>query len=225
MESEKSRNGVNHFENIACPFCGIACDDLEIGPSGSGGLKVLKGNLGRSVIKTSAVKEEHRVVEAPAIVFNSQEEVQAAFKAGDLNRDFIAVVRYQGPRANGMPELHGLTPPLTVLQDQGFKVAIVTDGRMSGASGKVPAAIHITPETLNNGPLGKVRTGDVIVLDSINGVLEAKVPADEWAQREVESGDLSDNAYGMGRELFAVFRANACGAEDGAMSYVLPENV
>ena len=193
--------------------------------STDGGLKTLHGNLGRSVIKTSSVKAEHRVIEAPAIVFNSQEEVQAAFQAGELNRDFIAVVRYQGPRANGMPELHGLTPALTVIQDQGFKVAIVTDGRMSGASGKVPAAIHLTPETLNNGPLGKVRTGDVILLDSLHGVLEAKVPADVWAAREVEKVDLHGNAHGMGRDLFAVFRANACGAEDGAMSFVLPEHL
>lgn len=193
--------------------------------SPDGGLKALKGNLGRAVIKTSAVKEEHRVIEAPAIVFNSQDEVQEAFKAGKLNQDFIAVVRYQGPRANGMPELHGLTPPLTVLQDQGFKVALVTDGRMSGASGKVPAAIHISPETLNNGPLGKVRTGDIILLDSNNGILEAKVDPEVWAARETENSDLSHNAWGMGRELFGVMRANACGAEDGAMSYVLPENV
>lgn len=193
--------------------------------SADGGLKALTGNLGRAVIKTSAVKEEHRVVEAPAIVFNSQEEVQEAFQRGELNKDFIAVVRYQGPRANGMPELHGLTPAMTVLQDQGFKVALVTDGRMSGASGKVPAAIHITPETLNNGPLGKVRNGDIILMDSNNGILEAKVPAAEWAAREIEKADLSHNAWGMGRELFAVMRANSCGAEDGAMSFVLPENV
>ena len=143
--------------------------------SSDGGLKLLKGNLGRSVIKTSAVKAENRVVTAPALVFNDQLEVVAAFKAGQLARDFVAVVRYQGPRANGMPELHQLTPALSSLQDKGFHVALVTDGRMSGASGTVPAAIHVTPECLNDGPLRHVRDGDVIHLDSIHGVLEARV--------------------------------------------------
>ena len=145
--------------------------------SADGGLKLLSGNLGRAVIKVSAVKPEHRVVEAPAIVFNDQAELMAAFDRGELKRDFVAVVRYQGPRANGMPELHKLTPPLGVLQDEGWKVALVTDGRMSGASGKVPAAIHVTPECLAGGPLARVRTGDVIVLDSERGVLEARVDA------------------------------------------------
>lgn len=183
-----------------------------------GGLKLLQGNLGRAVVKVSAVKSEHQVVEAPAIVFNDQEEVIAAFKCGDLERDFIAVLRFQGPRANGMPELHQLTPALGVLQDKGFHVALVTDGRMSGASGKVPAAIHVTPEVMMGGPLGKVRDGDLLRLDAQAGVLEALVDAVEWQAREVASADLAHNAIGMGREFFGLFRANAGAAEEGACS-------
>ena len=188
-----------------------------------GGLKLLKGNLGRAIIKTSAVKPEHRAVEAPALVFDDQEELMAAFARGELQRDFVAVVRYQGPRANGMPELHKLTTPLGALQDAGFKVALVTDGRMSGASGKVPAAIHVTPECLAGGPLAKVRSGDVILLDGERGVLEAKVTAAEWAERQPEPVDLSERRHGLGRELFAVFRANASGAEQGAITFAVPE--
>ncbi|HRF63575.1 MAG TPA: phosphogluconate dehydratase [Candidatus Competibacter sp.] len=188
-----------------------------------GGLKLLRGNLGRAVIKTSAVKPEHRVVEAPALVFDDQDALMAAFDRGELQRNFVAVVRYQGPRANGMPELHKLTPPLGVLQDAGFKVALVTDGRMSGASGKVPAAIHVTPECLAGGPLAKVRDGDVVLLDGERGVLEAKVPAAEWAARRPEPVDLSANQHGLGRELFAGFRAKASGAEQGAISFAIPE--
>ncbi len=180
-----------------------------------GGLKLLSGNLGRAVIKTSAVKAEHQIVEAPAIVFDSQEAVQEAFKRGELKRDFIAVVRFQGPRANGMPELHKLTPPLGVLQDQGFHVALVTDGRMSGASGKVPAAIHVTPECLAGGALGKVRNGDLLRLDAHSGTLEAKVPAEEWAQRTAAVADLGANHNGYGRALFAAARSIASGAEQG----------
>ncbi len=187
--------------------------------SSDGGLKLLKGNLGRSVIKTSAVKAENRVVTAPALVFDDQHEVLEAFKAGKLARDFVAVVRYQGPRANGMPELHQLTPALSSLQDKGFHVALVTDGRMSGASGSVPAAIHVTPECLNSGPLRHVRDGDVIHLDSIHGVLEARVPAEEWQARQCLTPDLNHNDYGMGRELFRGFRALACDAEAGADSF------
>ena len=141
----------------------------------------------------------------------------AAFDRGELRRDFVAVVRYQGPRANGMPELHKLTPLLGVLQDEGFKVALVTDGRMSGASGKVPAAIHVTPECVAGGPLAKVRDGDLILLDGERGILEVKVPAAEFAARHPEPVDLSSNQHGLGRELFAVFRANASGAEQGAV--------
>jgi len=187
--------------------------------SPDGGLKLLSGNLGRAVIKVSAVKPEHRVVEAPAIVFNDQAELMHAFDRGELKRDFVAVVRFQGPRANGMPELHKLTPPLGVLQDQGFKVALVTDGRMSGASGKVPAAIHVTPECLAGGPLARVRTGDVIRVDAEAGVLRANVSDAELARRPLEEVDLSEYRFGMGRELFAAFRAHATGAEQGAMSY------
>ena len=192
--------------------------------SADGGLKLLVGNLGRAVIKTSAVKPEHRVVEAPAIVFSTQEELMAAFQRGELNRDFVAVVRFQGPRANGMPELHKLTPPLGVLQDQGFHVALVTDGRMSGASGKVPAAIHVTPECLAGGALARVRDGDVIVVDAARGVLEARVDAAEWDAREPARVDMAaDYHHGLGRELFAGFRANARGAEEGAVTFYAAE--
>ncbi len=191
--------------------------------SPDGGLKLLSGNLGRAVIKTSAVKPEHRVMEAPALVFDNQEELMAAFDRGELKRDFVAVVRYQGPRANGMPELHKLTPPLGVLQDEGFKVALVTDGRMSGASGKVPAAIHVTPECLAGGPLSRVRSGDVIRVDAEHGILEVQVSAQELAERQPEPVDLSDYQHGLGRELFGVFRANATGAEQGAISFSAPE--
>lgn len=183
-----------------------------------GGLKLLSGNIGRAVIKTSAVQPQHRVVEAPAIVFNDQEEVVAAFNVGELSRDCVVVVRYQGPRANGMPELHQLTPALTSLQSKGFKVALVTDGRMSGASGAIPAAIHVTPECLNGGPLAKVRTGDVIRLDSYAGVLEARVDAAELQQRTTTTPNLRGNSAGVGRELFATFRATAGAAEEGAMT-------
>jgi phosphogluconate dehydratase len=187
--------------------------------SADGGLKLLVGNLGRAIIKTSAVKAEHRVVRAPAIVFDNQEAVMAAFDRGELQRDFVAVVRYQGPRANGMPELHKLTPLLGVLQDQGFHVALVTDGRMSGASGKVPAAIHVTPESLAHGALARVRSGDTILLDSEAGLLQADVGAAEWEARQPEVADLSGYHHGMGRELFAAFRANALGAEQGAATF------
>ena len=170
-------------------------------------------------MKTSAVKPEHRVVEAPALVFTSQEEVTAAFQRRELNRDFVAVVTYQGPRANGMPELHKLTPLLGVLQDQGFKVALVTDGRMSGASGKIPAALHVTPESLAGGPLSRVCDGDILLVDGERGHLEARVSAALLARRQPAQANLSENQVGMGRELFDTFRANAAGAEQGAMTY------
>ncbi len=186
--------------------------------SPDGGLKLLRGNLGRAVIKTSAVAAEHRVIEAPARVFDDQAAVSAAFAAGTLDRDVVVVVRFQGPRANGMPELHALTPPLAVLQKRGHRVALVTDGRMSGASGSVPAAIHVCPECLHGGPLARVRDGDIIRLDSISGTLEAQVPQDSWARRELPQPSLSGNAHGMGRELFATFRAAAGDAESGALS-------
>jgi len=183
--------------------------------SADGGLKLVRGNLGRAVVKVSAVKPQYRVVEAPAAVFDDQDEVMKAFKAGKLTRDVIVVVRYQGPRANGMPELHKLTPALASLQDKGFKVALITDGRMSGASGAIPAAIHITPECVGGGPLAKVRDGDVIRLDCNIGTLEAKVPAETWHAREHAGVDLRPNEVGMGRELFSVFRNSAAGAEQG----------
>ncbi len=190
--------------------------------SADGGLRLLTGNLGRAVIKVSAVKPQHRVVEAPALVFHSQEEFMHAYKAGKLDRDFVAVVRFQGPRANGMPELHALTPALGSLQDAGRRVALVTDGRMSGASGKVPAAIHVSPEVLAGGPLGRVRDGDMIHLDAGTGRLQALVPDAEWSQRSIASADLSANHVGMGRELFAMFRGSVRAAEEGAATFELP---
>ena len=190
--------------------------------SADGGLRVLRGNLGRSVIKVSAVKPAHRVVQAPALVFDDQDDVLASFRRGELQRDFVAVVRFQGPRANGMPELHKLTPALGSLQDAGFHVALVTDGRMSGASGKVPAAIHVSPECLAGGPLGKVRDGDLIRLDTDAGTLEALVAAEEWARRVPSTADLSRNQFGMGRELFQSARAGALTAEEGAGTFGTP---
>ncbi|WP_428265763.1 phosphogluconate dehydratase [Haliangium sp.] len=185
--------------------------------SADGGLKLLRGNLGRAVMKTSAVKPEHRVVEAPARIFHSQREFMDAFEAKRLDGiDFVAVVRFQGPRANGMPELHKLTPLLGVLQDRGQKVALVTDGRMSGASGKVPAAIHVTPECAAGGPLAKVLEGDVIRVDGVAGVLAAKLDDDTLHARAVTQVDLSDRHVGLGRELFGAFRAQVSGAEQGA---------
>ncbi len=183
-----------------------------------GGLKLLCGNLGRAIVKTSAVAPEHRVIEAPALVFDHQQAVAAAFADGRLDRDVIVVVRFQGPRANGMPELHALTPPLAVVQKRGHRVALVTDGRMSGASGSVLAAIHVTPECLNGGPLGRVCDGDIIRVDSLAGVLEARVGQAEWQHREPPRPELSANAHGLGRELFATFRAVAGDAESGALS-------
>jgi phosphogluconate dehydratase len=180
-----------------------------------GGLKLLRGNLGRSVIKVSAVSPEHRVIEAPARVFDTQDSVLESFQRGELARDVVVVVRFQGPRANGMPELHGLTPALASLQSKGHRVALVTDGRMSGASGAVPAAIHLTPEVLGGGPLGKVRDGDLIRLDSLKGTLEALVPMESWRGRPIAAADLSGSAHGMGRELFRAFRLQAAPAEEG----------
>lgn len=182
----------------------------------TGGLKMLSGNLGRAVIKISAVKPERHVIEAPAIVFNDQQELQDAFKEGKLERDFVGVVRFQGPKANGMPELHRLTPPLGVLQDRGFKVALLTDGRMSGASGKVPAAIHLTPEAVDGGPIALVRDGDMIRIDAVEGTVELLVSAEELAKRTPATLDLSANEWGMGRELFAPFRRAVGAADHGA---------
>jgi phosphogluconate dehydratase len=188
-----------------------------------GGLKLLTGNLGRAVIKVSAVPEDRHVIEAPALIFDAQEDLLAAFKSGALERDFVAVVRFQGPRANGMPELHKLTPPLAVLQGQGHRVALVTDGRMSGASGKVPAAIHVSPEALAGGPLGKLRDGDRVRLDAVAGTLDALVDADTWAARscaELPPGRADDNGHGLGRELFGGMRRNVLSAEQGACTWL-----
>ncbi len=191
--------------------------------SASGGLRLLQGNLGRSVIKTSSVPEDRQIIEAPAIVFDAQEELLEMFKRGELERDFVAVVRFQGPQANGMPELHKLTPPLSVLQGKGFKVAIVTDGRMSGASGKVPAAIHLSPEANAGGAIAKIRTGDIIRINCLAGTLNALVDEDEWKERDLY--EISDqkrfaNAHGMGRELFGGMRKNVLSAEQGAVTWL-----
>ena len=180
----------------------------------TGGLKQLSGNLGTGMIKISAVAPERHVIEAPVRVFHDQESVKNAFKAGEFTDDTIVVVRFQGPRSNGMPELHGLTPTLAVLQDRGLKVALVTDGRMSGASGKVPAAIHMSPEAALGGPLAKLIDGDVVQLDATNGTLT--VLADDFDARPVATMDLSQNSAGLGRELFEVFRENVGLATNGA---------
>ncbi len=182
----------------------------------NGGIRLLAGNLGSAIVKVSAVKPENRVIEAPAKIFHDQEELNAAFKAGTLEGDMIAVVRYQGPKANGMPELHRLTTVLGILQDRGHKVALVTDGRMSGASGKVPSAIHVTPEALDGGPIGRLRDGDIVRLDAEAGTLEALVDAAEFESRETTLPDLSANGHGMGRELFEGFRRMAGRADAGA---------
>ena len=183
--------------------------------SPDGGLKILKGNLGRCVVKTSAVKPQFQSIKAPCRVFSDQEEMSEAFKAGELHRDVVCVVRFQGPKANGMPELHKLTPPLGVLQDLGFKVALVTDGRMSGASGKVLSAIHVTPEALAGGPLVRLQDGDVIEIDCAKGIFHAHVPDDEFASRTpAEVKKVSQ--WGIGRELFAPFRQVVSAADKGA---------
>ena len=184
--------------------------------SKNGGLKMLNGNLGKAVIKTSAVKPKHYIVEAPAKVFDSQSAMIAAFQAGDLDTDFIAVLRFQGPKANGMPELHKLTPALGVLQDRGFKVALLTDGRMSGASGKVPAAIHLTPEAVDDGPIAKLQDGDLIRLDASHGMLSVLVGADEWQSRSAAICSSIEQNKGFGQELFSSFRANVGPASEGA---------
>ncbi|GII63889.1 phosphogluconate dehydratase [Sphaerisporangium krabiense] len=185
--------------------------------SADGGIHMVSGNLGRAVSKVSAVRPEHLVVEAPARVFDDQSELLAAFEAGELDgEDFVAVIRYQGPRANGMPELHKLTPPLAVLLDRGQRVALVTDGRMSGASGKVPAAIHLSPEAADGGPIALVRDGDLLRLDAAAGTLDLLVPAAELAARTPAGRPLTDEEWvGTGRELFAVFRHAAGPAERG----------
>lgn len=183
-----------------------------------GGLKVLKGNLGTSVLKTSSLRDGASNITAPAVVFEDQHDLEAAFKAGQLEKDFVAVVRFQGPKARGMPELHKLTPPLGVLQDKGFKVALVTDGRMSGASGKVPAAIHLCPEAVDGGLIAKVRDGDMIEVDADNGMLTLMVDEQELANRELAQFQVNGHHEGMGRELFGFMRNNLSTADTGACS-------
>jgi len=179
----------------------------------TGGLKELKGSLGRGVMKVSAVKPEHRVIEAPVRVFDDQAQVKAAFKAGAFAEDTVIVVRFQGPKANGMPELHSLTPTLSVLLDKGIHVALVTDGRMSGASGKVPAAIHVCPEAAAGGPLARLRDGDRVRVDAAAGTLDVLVP--DFDARTPVTPDLSANGHGTGRQLFSMFRQTVCDATDG----------
>ncbi|EPF1337484.1 phosphogluconate dehydratase [Pseudomonas aeruginosa] len=186
--------------------------------SAEGGLRLMEGNLGRGVMKVSAVAPEHQVIEAPVRIFHDQASLAAAFKAGELERDLVAVVRFQGPRANGMPELHKLTPFLGVLQDRGFKVALVTDGRMSGASGKVPAAIHVSPEAIAGGPLARLRDGDRVRVDGVNGELRVLVDDAEWQARSLEPAPQDGN-LGCGRELFAFMRNAMSSAEEGACSF------
>jgi phosphogluconate dehydratase len=215
---------------------GASQDETVVRPvsspfSATGGLKLLQGNLGRSVIKISSVPDDRHVIEAPAMVFDSQEALLAAFKDGVLEaacqtngaNGLVVVVRWQGPRANGMPELHKLTPPLAVLQGKGYRVALVTDGRMSGASGKVPAAIHVSPEALAGGPLAKLRDGDVVRLDAPAGTLQARVSDADWAARPLATmspAHTQTNGLGMGRELFASMRRNALTAEEGACTWL-----
>ena len=187
--------------------------------SEDGGLRLMSGPLGRGVSKVSAVKPANRVLEAPAIVFETQGALKAAFEAGQLDRDFVAVVRFQGPAANGMPELHGLTPVLGILQDRGFKIALVTDGRMSGASGKIPSAIHMSPEAARGGPLAQVRDGDLIAFDSEKGTLDIKVDSETFAAREPVPFRPNESSAGLGREMFAYFRQMAGTADSGASQF------
>ncbi len=208
-------------------------DSLDVDVIGSlekpfavgGGLHVMHGNLGRGISKVSAVSEDHQVVEAPAMVFDDQNDVVAAFHRGELERDFIIVLRFQGPKSNGMPELHKLTPLLGLLQDKGFKVAIVTDGRMSGASGKVPSAIHMCPECEDGGPLAKVLTGDIINLNTQTGEVNALVGAAEFKARKTVPNSAQDHHWGMGREMFGAFRVGASSAETGATNLFDEDNL
>jgi phosphogluconate dehydratase len=217
--SDYGQTAVIEGDKLAWTPVGDSGDETILRPAAApfspdGGMRILSGNLGRACIKVSAVERERWVIEAPARVFSDQSEVQAAFKAGELERDVVVVVRFQGPKANGMPELHKLTPPLGVLQNRGFKVALVTDGRMSGASGKVPCAIHLSPEAIGGGAIGLIRDGDIVRLDAVEGTLDALVDPAEWASREL--AETPAPIQGMGRELFALFRQAADEAEKGA---------
>ena len=204
--------------------CAHSLDDSIVRPvshafSPNGGLKLLQGNLGRAVIKVSAVPEANHIIEAPAVVFSEQAQAIAAFERGELNRDCVVVLAYQGPRANGMPELHQLTPQLSVLQNQGYKVALVTDGRMSGASGKVPAAIHLTPEALLGGNIAKIQNGDMLRLNAITGELNVLLDTEILQMRPVNLPDLSPHHHTVGRRLFAGMRSLSSSAETGAMAF------
>ncbi|WP_312487759.1 phosphogluconate dehydratase [Sphingomonas sp.] len=217
--SDYGQTAVIEGDKLAWTPVGDSGDETILRPASApfspdGGMRILSGNLGRACIKVSAVERERWIIEAPARVFSDQSEVQAAFKAGELERDVVVVVRFQGPKANGMPELHKLTPPLGVLQNRGFKVALVTDGRMSGASGKVPCAIHLSPEAIGGGAIGLIRDGDIVRLDAVEGTLNALVDPVEWAAREQAATPAP--VQGMGRELFALFRQAADEAEKGA---------
>ncbi|WP_440979805.1 phosphogluconate dehydratase [Sphingomonas pseudosanguinis] len=217
--SDYGQTAVIAEDKLAWTPVGDSGDETILRPaaapfSADGGMRILSGNLGRACIKVSAVDRERWIIEAPARVFSDQSEVQAAFKAGELERDVVVVVRFQGPKANGMPELHKLTPPLGVLQNRGFKVALVTDGRMSGASGKVPCAIHLSPEAIGGGAIGLIRDGDIVRLDAVEGTLNALVDPAEWAARQ--QAETPAPVQGMGRELFALFRQAADEAEKGA---------
>ncbi|HEX9859167.1 MAG TPA: phosphogluconate dehydratase [Paracoccaceae bacterium] len=214
-QEPKLRDGQLTWE----PGTPASLNDRILRPAGdpfqpTGGLKQLDGNLGRGVIKISAVAPERHVIEAPARIFHNQEAVKTAFKAGEFTSDVVVVVRFQGPRANGMPELHSLTPTLSVLQDRGLRVALVTDGRMSGASGKVPAAIHVSPEAAMGGPLARLRDGDLVRLDADAGTLS--VLAADFDSRTPVQADLSANSHGIGRELFEAFRRSVGNATEGA---------
>ncbi|MGB0924653.1 MAG: dihydroxy-acid dehydratase, partial [Pseudoalteromonas shioyasakiensis] len=215
--------GPSKVKWVACPE--KSHDEEVLRPidnpfSKQGGLQLLTGNLGKAVIKVSAVAESHQVVSAPAKVFSSQGELQEAYSRGELNTDFIAVIKEQGPKAKGMPELHKLTPVMATLQDQGYKVAIVTDGRMSGASGKVPAAIHLAPEAVEGGVIAKIHEGDLVTLDAPAGVLKVHVSDEELAKRELQLSQPSQT-YGTGRELFAGFRNIVSSADLGASAFGL----
>jgi phosphogluconate dehydratase len=216
QEPQLADKGIRHVPGVESSADTSVLRPADTPFDNEGGLRLLTGNLGRSVIKVSAVAPEHRVVEAPARVFEDQRELERAFDAGELNSDMVAVVRFQGPRANGMPELHKLTPYLGLLQDRGYKVALVTDGRMSGASGKVPAAIHLTPEALTGGAIGKIRDGDIIRVDAEGCELSVLVPIDEWQKRRQAQRSSTHSDYGMGRELFAHMRAAINEPESGA---------
>ena len=216
-------NGPSKVKWVACPE--NSHDEEVLRPvsnpfSKQGGLQLLTGNLGKAVIKVSAVAESHQVVSAPAKVFSSQGELQAAYSRGELNQDFIAVLKEQGPKAKGMPELHKLTPVMATLQDQGYKVAIVTDGRMSGASGKVPAAIHLAPEAVEGGIIAKIHEGDIVTLDAPNGILKLHVSDEELAKREPQISQASQT-FGTGRELFTGFRNIVSSADLGASAFGL----